>query len=334
MPVFKKNLRRGVQKSTFYSKYTTSNRFAKILRIILLVALMLTIALGVAKLLNPKSPLQEKLPESSLFSNNEAPSLNDIIHESQKYLGTLPYIKSTPPPEVKESTSFTEGSKNVSTESAQSLAVTETFLVVIDPGHQQKADTNLEPIAPWSTVKKPRVSAGTVGTNSDIKESVLMLQISQMLKGQLEKKGIRVFLTREKEDANISNKERAMMANSLDADLFLRLHANSSLNQGTKGALALYQQPHASIIEASKKSKTAAQIILDVYCQRTGIKNLGIREGRDMTGLNWSKVPAIILELGFLSNPDDESFMISEAGKITIIRAISEGIIAYRNSLD
>lgn len=334
MPVFKKNLRRGVQKSTFYSKYTTSNRFAKILRIILLVALMLTIALGVAKLLNPKSPLQEKLPESSLFSNNEAPSLNDIIHESQKYLGTLPYIKSTPPPEVKESTSFTEGSKNVSTESAQSLAVTETFLVVIDPGHQQKADTNLEPIAPWSTVKKPRVSAGTVGTNSDIKESVLMLQISQMLKGQLEKKGIRVFLTREKEDANISNKERAMMANSLDADLFLRLHANSSLNQGMKGALALYQQPHASIIEASKKSKTAAQIILDVYCQRTGIKNLGIREGRDMTGLNWSKVPAIILELGFLSNPDDESFMISEAGKITIIRAISEGIIAYRNSLD
>ncbi len=333
MPVFKRNIKESTQKSTFLSRYTDTNRFTKILRVLLLVALLLTITFGTAKILTPECTEQRKLSEIPL-NTRRTPSLNDIIHESQKYLGTLPDKESTLPLGIKEFKTSAAVSKNTSHPPVISPAAGETFLVVIDPGHQQKADMNPEPIAPWSTLKKPRVSGGAAGVRTGIKESILMLQISKILKEELERKGMRAVLTREREEVNISNKERAMVANSLKADLFLRLHANSSSNPGVTGALALYQQPHPSLIEASKKSKTAAQIILDIYCQRTGMKNLGINEGKDMTGLNWSKVPAVILELGFLSNPEDEVFMVSESGKNAIVKAISEGIIAYKNSLD
>lgn len=330
------------KKPEFPKSHSSSNRArtrGKIFLIFPILLLLLTSAFGIAKIFHLKKPSSTKQVKES--SSEKKLSLNDIIHESRKYLGSRLYLSNDDTKESTVSTAPALISKNEPLETSESSAPatalrppTESFLVVIDPGHQQKADMSLEPVAPWSSAKKPKVTAGTKGVRTGIRESSLMLEISIMLKRELESKGVKVILTRETENVNISNKQRALVANSLNADLFLRLHANSSSNPQTKGALALYQQPHPSIINASKKSKTASNIILDIYCQKTGMKNLGIREGKDMTGLNWSKVPAVILELGFLSNPEDEAFMVSEVGKLTIVKAISEGVISYKNLLN
>ena len=99
--------------------------------------------------------------------------------------------------------------------------------IVIDPGHQAKGDSSKEPIGPGASETKAKVTTGATGNYTKQKESELTLKVAQVLEKQLKQEGYNVIMTRTTNNINISNSERASIANNAKADAFIRIHADS-----------------------------------------------------------------------------------------------------------
>ncbi len=152
------------------------------------------------------------------------------------------------------------------------------FLVVIDPGHQQKANLNLEPIGPGATTQKYKVTDGTTGVVTKKREAVLVLEMAFVLKEKLEAKGIQILMTRTSQNVDISNKERATFANDHKANLFLRLHADGSENSNQSGFAVLTPaegSPYTKEIYA--ESLQISQTIVNKMRENQQVKVNGIK---------------------------------------------------------
>ena len=210
-----------------------------------------------------------------------------------------------------------------------------TYLVAIDAGHQRNQNTGREPIGPGSSTYKQKVSSGTYGPWSRLNEYELNLQVALKLQKELENRGYRVYMVRTTHDVNISNAERATMAANAGADIFVRIHANGDdYSSSVNGALCYMPSTSnrylsSSVISGSRK---LSKCVIDSYCASTGLRNLGLLEGDDMTGINWAKMPVTIVEMGFMSNRSDDLFMASAAGQTKIVTGIANGIDKYFNS--
>ncbi len=203
------------------------------------------------------------------------------------------------------------------------------FIVCIDPGHQAKANLSPEPIGPGSTKTKPKVSGGGRGVNSGTPESQIVLKIALKLRSLLEEKGIKVVMTRTREEVNISNIQRAQIANNSDADLFVRIHLDSNSNPSISGITTLYPAKNQWTKEIYQQSKKAAQLIHPYLIKETGGLNRGLNERGDMTGFNWSKVPVVLIEAGFLSNPSEDQKLNTVSYQTKIARGLAKGIFAF-----
>lgn len=102
--------------------------------------------------------------------------------------------------------------------------VNNNFKVCIDPGHQAKYDSRGEPVAPGSSTKKARVSAGTKGVATKKNEYEVNLEAALLLREMLNNKSYNVIMTRDNNDVNISNIERAEIANENNSDIAIRIH--------------------------------------------------------------------------------------------------------------
>ena len=87
-------------------------------------------------------------------------------------------------------------------------------VVVLDPGHQLKGDSSKEPLGPGSSEKKAKVTGGTEGCVTKLPEYQLNLDVALKLGKELQKRGYQVIYTRKTNDVNISNAERAQIANN------------------------------------------------------------------------------------------------------------------------
>ncbi|MEN1761724.1 N-acetylmuramoyl-L-alanine amidase [Anoxynatronum sibiricum] len=185
-----------------------------------------------------------------------------------------------------------------------------SYIVCIDPGHQAIANYEHERIGPNTSEMKIKVSQGTKGVHTQTMEYELNLQASILLKELLEEKGIKVLMTRTTNEVNISNKERAEIANNFGADLFVRIHADGASNQSIRGAHVLIpdeSHPTPGVYSASKK---AAMILLE-HLDGEGIHLLSspLSKRSDISGFNWSEVPVFLLEMGFMTNPEEDKMM-------------------------
>ncbi|KAA0804041.1 N-acetylmuramoyl-L-alanine amidase [Bacillus sp. JAS102] len=207
------------------------------------------------------------------------------------------------------------------------------FLVVIDPGHQQKANLNLEPIGPGATTQKYKVTDGTTGVVTKKREAVLVLEMAFVLKEKLEAKGIQVVMTRTSQDVDISNKERATLANDHKANLFLRLHADGSENPNQSGFAVLTPaegSPYTKEIYA--ESLQISQTIVKKMRENQQVKINGIKFRDDLSGFNWSKVPGVLLELGFMSNHEEDKKLSDPQYVNSLLQSVADSVDEYRKS--
>lgn len=203
-------------------------------------------------------------------------------------------------------------------------------IIAIDPGHQSKGNSATEATGPGSTNKKAKVASGTSGVSTKVPEYKLTLEVSLKLKEALLDRGYEVVMTRDKNDVNISNKERAMLANESGADICIRIHADGSTSQSASGASALYpstKNPYVSGL--SKSSKKLASSVITKFCDKTGAKNRGTVARDDLTGTNWSTIPVIVLEMGFMSNPSEDKKMQKDSYQAMMVEGICNGIDDY-----
>lgn len=208
----------------------------------------------------------------------------------------------------------------------------EKLVVAIDPGHQGNwVDMSaLEPSAPGSSEMKAKATTGTQGRFSGKKEFELNMEISLLLRDELESRGYEVILTREDNDTAISNSERALKAYEEGGDIYVRIHANGSDDSSVDGALAMVpssSNPYVGYL--AEDSYLLADCILSAYCQKASFDSLGIQYYDNMTGINWSKLPVMILEMGFMTNEYDDLRMADTQVQPLMAEGIADGIDAY-----
>ncbi|TKD70709.1 N-acetylmuramoyl-L-alanine amidase family protein [Pseudalkalibacillus hwajinpoensis] len=223
-----------------------------------------------------------------------------------------------------------DGIKKSTREKDESQAVTPSpkpFLIVIDPGHQKHSNLEKEPIGLGRTETKSKVSSGTSGVSTNKPEYQLTLEAALILKELLEERGIDVVLTRDKNEVDMSNKERAELANHHQADLFVRLHADGSTDQNVKGFHILTPAEGHPIFEQSLQ---ASKAIINTVQNDRSIDTNGISFRSDITGFNWSKVPTTLIEMGFMTNPEDDANLSNQEYLRKLMRYIADGIVVYR----
>ena len=239
---------------------------------------------------------------------------------------------------IKSDSKDSKSQENNSTDNNQSKETANTqtvnkkngqYVICIDPGHQTKGDMSQEPVAPGSSEKKFKVSWGTQGVATKIPEYELTLSASKILKKDLEQMGFKVIMTRETNDVNITNSERAIFANDNNADLVIRIHADGSDDSSTTGAsLHIPSQDSQYTSKIYPESNECAKLI-SLQMKQDGFKVNNIYQRSDLTGFNWSKVPVVLVEMGFMSNPEEDQKMAETSYQEKMMKSVAEGAQAY-----
>lgn len=207
---------------------------------------------------------------------------------------------------------------------------TRTQTVVLDPGHSSVVASGTEPLGPGSTENKAADTSGTSGTVSGLTEYELNLTVSQKLRTELQNRGYTVLMTRESNDVPVSCIERADVANNSDADAFVRIHANGSEDSSAKGAMTICITPDNPFYPALyEQARALSDCIINNLSEVTGCENDGVWETDSMSGNNWSQVPVTIVEMGYMTNPDEDALMATDDYQNKIVKGIADGIDQY-----
>ena len=240
-------------------------------------------------------------------------------------------LKTAPPPNKK----VTVPLKPISNPSLIQQLGLDVKTIIIDPGHGGK-------------------DPGAV--NRARQEKSVVLGISKMLRDLLEKKGYQVRMTRET-DVYIPLESRAQFATKGQGDLFISIHANASHSAAASGIetyyLALASDESARITAArenaganysiqaldklvadilkeskSSESRSLAEFIQEQLVVATGARNRGVKHAPFVV-LIGTKVPSVLIEIGFLSNSTEGRKLVNKAYQRKIVRAIADGIERY-----
>jgi N-acetylmuramoyl-L-alanine amidase len=204
-------------------------------------------------------------------------------------------------------------------------------VVVIDPGHDLRANSVTEPIGPGSTTLKIKDGGGTHGVVSGLREAELVLRVALRLRPLLERAGVRVVMTRTKTvRTSMGNIARARIANEAGAALFLRIHADGSPRASTRGTHTLYPAFRRGWTDdIYRSSRRAAEIVQAALLPELGFPDRGLHERSDFTGFNWSDVPVILVELGFMTNPTEDRLLATPAYQRRAAVALCRGTLRY-----
>ncbi len=204
------------------------------------------------------------------------------------------------------------------------------YVIAIDAGHQAYGMSETEPNGPGSDEQKAKVTAGTQGSLTGLAEHELNLRVALALRDVLVAKGYTVVMIRETSEVEISNAERARLANRVGADVNIRIHANGDANTSVKGAMAVCQTPenpyNANIY---KDCRALSDAVLSAFCESTGMHARNVWETDTMTGTNWATVPSTIIEMGFMTNAEDEAAMADQGFAAKAAEGLVKGIAAF-----
>ena len=191
-------------------------------------------------------------------------------------------------------------------------------LIVIDPGHGTLRDTG-------------STDPGAVGLTGLAERDVVM-DISNRVADILREKGAEVVLTREGPSTNLTLQCRAQIANSLDADLFVSIHANANTNRDIGGTSTFFYAPADNPRLASQRFQRIrlAQLVQDSLVEHGGRQDIGIIQ-RPFVVIRDTNMPSILVETAFISNPTEEQLLADPEFRARMARGIAEGIERFFN---
>lgn len=232
---------------------------------------------------------------------------------------------------VKAEGAASSGDDSSTEESTQETSnVGEGKLICIDAGHQATPNTDTEPVGPGAEDKKAKVSAGNTGVTTGTEEYELNLEVALKLQSALEARGYTVKMIRTSNDVDISNAARAELANSDKADAFIRIHANGSTDTNASGVMTVCQtkdNPYNADIYDSCKRLSAD--VLSGMAAATGANSEGVWETDSMSGINWCKVPVTIVEIGYMTNSEEDQKLVTSDYQNLLAKGIADGVDAY-----
>jgi N-acetylmuramoyl-L-alanine amidase len=222
---------------------------------------------------------------------------------------------------------------------------------------------------PASVIHTIAIDAGHGGddegvhTADGVKEKDLALTIARRVKGIIEARlGLRVLLTRD-DDRNVPIDERAALANNNKADLFVSLHANGSMRPTTTGAsifCAAFDRDAAQAAAAGgaerlptfgggsrdiemvpwdlaqtrhlNQSERFAELLEQQFHDRVPLASRAI-DRAPLRVLESANMPAVLIELGYLTNPEQAKLLTGDAFQNTAALAIFDAIVRFRDTL-
>ena len=179
------------------------------------------------------------------------------------------------------------------------------ILIIVDPGHGGP-------------------DPGTISPILNIKESEVVLDISLKLNRLLTEAGFRTYMTRTDNSNNgfkLSLQDRTEVANVLNADLFVSVHANSFTSNSISGIETFYSSKDTS-------GKNLAHIIQSVLVNDLKMMDRGVKSANYFV-LEHTIMPAVLVETGFLSNSSDEAKLATNEYKEQVAESIFNAIIEY-----
>jgi N-acetylmuramoyl-L-alanine amidase len=204
-------------------------------------------------------------------------------------------------------------------------------VVVVDPGHDLRGNSETEPIGPGSSTLKIKDGGGTRGVVSGLTEAELNMRVSQRVRALLEKAGVRVVMTRTKTaGTSMGNIARARIANRARAGLFLRIHADGSTDPSVRGSYVLYPALRRGWTDdVYAASKRAAGIVQPELLRALGFPDRGLQERSDFTGFNWANVPVILVEMGFMTNRTEDRLLATAAYQRRAADGLCRGTLRF-----
>ncbi len=177
-------------------------------------------------------------------------------------------------------------------------------LVVIDPGHGGN-------------------DPGAISPTLKLKEKDIVLDVSLELKKLLEKEGFKVYMTRD-DDNYIGLYDRTDIANELGADVFVSIHANAHNKRDVEGIQVLYYPD-----DPTRDNKTFANVMMDALVDGLGAQDRGIIPRPNLVVPRETNMPAVLLELGFMTNEKEEKLLNTSEYRYKAAEASFDGIIEY-----
>jgi N-acetylmuramoyl-L-alanine amidase len=203
--------------------------------------------------------------------------------------------------------------------------------IVIDPGHDRLPNFALEPIGPRSHTLAVKDGGGVFGVRTQVPSSRVNLKIGLRLRDILRRDGYCVTMTRTRQGGvSMGNVARARIANKAHAALFVRIHCDGSGNHSRHGSATFYPALHKRWTDdVLPASKNAAKAIQESLVRALGSRDLGTTARRDVTGFNWSNVPVVLTEVGFMTNPGEDRLLTTDAYKQRAAQGIADGILKF-----
>lgn len=162
--------------------------------------------------------------------------------------------------------------------------------------------------------------SGAYNSNLKLRESDINLRVVLKLADLLKKNGYEVILTRDR-DIDVTLGMRCSIANQKKADLFISIHCNSATNKAARGTETYYYA-------TSKNGNALARLVQQELIEATKFQNRGIKTAGYYV-LKYTKMPAILIELGFISNDEEAKILASPQYQDKAIQAIFEAIQKY-----
>jgi len=198
--------------------------------------------------------------------------------------------------------------------------------ICIDPGHCVTNEKQQEKISPKSNETKNVFGGGTSGRNQT--EEQLNLKVGLLLKESLKAEGAEVLMTREVSDIAINNIERAQIGNK--ADCCIRIHADGVDDPSVHGISVLV--PSGDMLgtpEIITPSRTLGELMRKHLVEQTGAKDRGVVDRSDLVGFNWSEVPVVLIEMGFMTNPEEDARLETEAYQQLLVDGMAAAVIEW-----